>query len=140
MEVYEAITSAPRDSRNAEMRLIAALLAFVTRGYGQARQPLQLEKTVELTDVQGRIDHMSVDVKGHRLFVSAFGNNTVEVIDVKTGKRVKTISGLAEPQGVLYVPTDDRLFVARGGDGSVRIFDGTSYALVKRLGLRRRRR
>ena len=41
---------------------------------------------------------MSIDVKGHRLFVSALGNNTIEVIDVNEGKRIKTIGGLKEPQ------------------------------------------
>jgi YVTN family beta-propeller protein len=76
---------------------------------------------------------MSVDVKGARLFVSALGNNTIEVIDVNAGKRVKTIAGLSEPQGVLYVPSVDRLFVANSKDGSVRIFDGTSYAPIKSL-------
>jgi YVTN family beta-propeller protein len=76
---------------------------------------------------------MSVDVKGQRLFVSALGNNTVEVIDIKAGKRVKTITGLAEPQGVLYVPTNDRIYVANAKDGSVRIFDGTSYAFLKTI-------
>jgi DNA-binding beta-propeller fold protein YncE len=101
--------------------------------WGQANQPLRLEKTIELPEVQGRIDHLSVDVKGQRLFISALGNNTVEVIDIKAGKRVKTISGLREPQGVLYVPATDRLYVANAKDGSVRIFDGSSYAPRKTL-------
>src|SRR5262245_16448176 len=115
------------------MRVLIMLLVVVVMASAQSTQPLRLEKTIELPDVQGRIDHMSVDVKGQRLFVSALGNNTVEVIDIKAGKRVKTITGLAEPQGVLYVPTNDQLYVANGKDGSVRIFDGTSYALVKKL-------
>jgi len=115
------------------MRLLTMLLAWASLAWGQGTQSLRLEKTIELPDVQGRIDHMSVDVKGQRLFVSALGNNTVEVIDIKAGKRVKTITGLAEPQGVLYVPTNDQLYVANGKDGSVRIFDGSSYALVKKL-------
>lgn len=112
---------------------LMVLLALV--GWAQAQTPsvLHLEKTVELPDVQGRIDHMSVDVKGQRLFVSALGNNTVEVIDLREGKRIKTIGGLKEPQGVLYVPGSDRLYVASGKDGSVRIFDGTSYALLKTI-------
>jgi len=92
-----------------------------------------LEKTIELPDVQGRIDHMSIDAKGERLFVSALGNNTLEVIDVKLGRRVKTIGQLKEPQGVLYVPDTDRIYVANGNDGSVRIFDGNSYAPLKTL-------
>jgi YVTN family beta-propeller protein len=115
------------------MRALMILFVAATLASAQTSQPLHLEKTIELPDVQGRIDHMSVDVKGQRLFVSALGNNTVEVIDVKAGKRVKTISGLAEPQGVLYVPGNDRLYVANARDGSVRIFDGTSYALLKTI-------
>ena len=94
---------------------------------------MRLETTVELPDVQGRIDHLSVDVKGQRLFVSALGSNTVEVIDLKAGKRVKTITGLQEPQGVLYAPANDRLYVANAKDGSVRVFDGGSYASLKTL-------
>ena len=86
-----------------------------------------------MPEVQGRIDHLSVDVKGQRLFVSALGNNTVEVIDIKAGKRIKTIGGLQEPQGVLYVPATDRLYVANAKDGSVRVFDGSSYAALKTL-------
>src|SRR3989440_9551220 len=111
------------------MRIFVILFASAALAWGQAAQPLRLEKTIELPDVQGRIDHMSIDVKGQRLFVAALGNNTIEVIDIKAGKRVKTITGLAEPQGVLYVPTSDRLYVANAKDGSVRIFDGTTYAL-----------
>ena len=78
------------------MRLFIVLFVFVASAWGQASHPLRLEKTVELPDVQGRIDHLSADVKGGRLFVSALGNNTVEVIDTKAGKRVKTIGGLQE--------------------------------------------
>jgi YVTN family beta-propeller protein len=115
------------------MRLIIALLVLAASASGQATQPLRLEKTIELPDVQGRIDHMSVDVKGERLFVSALGNNTVEVIDTKAGKRVKTINGLQEPQGVLYVPATDWLYVANSKDGRVRIFDGSSFAPLKTL-------
>lgn len=115
------------------MRLFIVLFLFAASAWGQANQPLRLEKTIELPDVQGRIDHMSVDVAGGRLFVSALGNNTVEVIDIKAGTRAKTIAGLQEPQGVLYVPSTDRLYVANSKDGSVRIFDGTSYAPLKTL-------
>lgn len=115
------------------MCLFIVLLVFTTSAWAQASQSLRLEKTIELPDVQGRIDHMSVDVKGGRLFVSALGNNTVEVIDTKEGKRVKTIGGLQEPQGVLYVPSVDRLYVANSKDGNVRIFDGSSYDPLKNI-------
>ena len=115
------------------MRLLVALFTITILVAAQSNEPLRLEKTIPLPGVQGRIDHMSIDVKNHRLFVAALGNNTVEVIDVKEGKRVKTIGGLKEPQGVLYVAESDRLYVANGKDGSVCIFDGTSYALLKTI-------
>lgn len=115
------------------MRLLLIVVASAALAWGQSNEPLRLEKTIELPDVQGRIDHMSIDVKGQRLFVSALGNNTLEIIDVKAGKRIKTITGLAEPQGALYVPENDRIYVANSKGGSVRIFDGTSYALLKTI-------
>lgn len=116
-----------------EMKLLITLVVSAGLTWGQTVQPLRLEKIIELPDVQGRIDHMSIDVKGERLFVSALGNNTLEVVDLKVGKRTKTIGHLKEPQGVLYVPEMDRLYVANDNDGSVRIFDASSYAPVKTL-------
>jgi DNA-binding beta-propeller fold protein YncE len=115
------------------MRILLVIVACAVASWAQTAQPLRLEKSIEMPEVQGRIDHLSVDVKGQRLFVSALGNNTLEIIDVNSGKRVKTISQLKEPQGVLYVAESDRIYVANGDDGSVRILDGSSYAPLKRL-------
>src|SRR5215469_7425316 len=120
-------------NRNLEMKLFMILFVFVAPAWGQAAQPLRLEKTIELPDVQGRIDHMSIDVQGDRLFVSALGNNTLEVIDLKAAKRIKTIGQLKEPQGVVYIPETDRLYVANANDGSVHVLDASSYAPLKTL-------
>ena len=113
------------------MRLVVLFFLSAALVKLQATQPLSLEKTIELPDVQGRIDHMSIDVKGQRLFVSALGNHTLEVIDLKAGKRTNTIPGLQEPQGALYVPGSDRLYVASSKDGTVKIFDATQLKLLK---------
>jgi DNA-binding beta-propeller fold protein YncE len=115
------------------MRVVILLMLLATLVKAQATEPLKLEKTIALPNVQGRIDHMSIDTKGQRLFVSALGNNTVEVIDLKEGKRTQTISGVQEPQGVLYVASNDRLFVANSKDGTVKMFDGTSLNLLKTI-------
>ncbi len=80
--------------------------------------------------VEGRIDHMALDVAGQRLFVAALGNNTLEVIDVRNTKHVRTIAGLHEPQGVAYAPATNRIYVANRADGSLRVFDGTSFVLL----------
>src|SRR5258708_14474518 len=93
--------------------VMTVLLAWAPLAGAQANAPLKLEQTIPLADVQGRIDHLSLDVAGQRLFVSALGNDTVEVVDLKAGKRAHTISGLKEPQGALYVADKNRLVVAR---------------------------
>jgi DNA-binding beta-propeller fold protein YncE len=66
------------------------------------------------------MDHLGVDVKGKRLFAAALGENqnTVEVIDLKEGKRTFSIPGLKTPQGVFYSAEFNKLFVATGGDGT----------------------
>ena len=53
----------------------------------------------DLSGVEGRMDHMAVDLEGRRLFVAALGNNTVEVIDLAAGKRAYSISGLPRTTG-----------------------------------------
>lgn len=97
--------------------------------------PLVFEETIPLAGVEGRIDHMAADVNGRRLFVAALGNKTLEVLDWNSRKRIKTIGGLDEPQGIVYRGDTNRLYVATGGDGSVRIYDGTSFALLQTLKL-----
>jgi DNA-binding beta-propeller fold protein YncE len=111
--------------------VMMVLLAWAPVARAQANAPLKLEQTILLPDVQGRIDHLSLDIAGLRLFVSALGNNTVEVLDLKAGKRAYTISGLKEPQGALYIAGKNWLFVASGKDGTVKVFDGTSFQLLK---------
>jgi DNA-binding beta-propeller fold protein YncE len=111
------------------------LILYASAGIvvAQSNAPLRLEKAIQLPDVQGRIDHMFLDIRTSRLFVAALGNNTVEVVDVKQGKRIHSIPGLHEPQGVLYLPDVNRLYVANGADGTLRIFDGSSYELMRTI-------
>jgi len=95
--------------------------------------PLQLEEEIPVPGVAGRLDHFTADAKRKRLFVSALGNNTVEVIDLFAGRVVQSIKGLAQPQGPLYVPGVDKLYVANAEDGKVRVYEGATYALRKSL-------
>lgn len=98
-------------------------------------ETLTLLQTIPLPNVDGRIDHFSIDIKGQRLFVAALGNNTVEVIDLNVGKVIHAISGLSEPQGVLYIPELNKIYVANGGNGLCEIFDGSSFAEIGRVKL-----
>jgi DNA-binding beta-propeller fold protein YncE len=102
---------------------LSSSLATSRPGYAQ-----RFEKEIPLAGVEGRIDHLSMDVEGQRLFVSALGNDSVEVIDLRSGERIHSIPGLKEPQGSLYDPDAKRLYVGSGGDGTLRSYDGQSFA------------
>jgi len=115
----------------------AAAVLFVLVGIACAQESraLSLKNRVTLPNVNGRIDHLSADVKGQRIFVSALGNHTVEVLDVESGKHLRTIRDLAEPQGVFYDPSTNLLFVACANDGAVELFDARTFQLVKTVKL-----
>jgi DNA-binding beta-propeller fold protein YncE len=91
---------------------------------------LQLKQTIALSGVEGRIDHFALDAAGDRLFVCALGNNTVEVLDLRKGQRIHSITGLGAPQGIAYIPGPDRLFVANDKGGICKIYDAKSYQAV----------
>jgi DNA-binding beta-propeller fold protein YncE len=93
-------------------------------------QPLRLEKTIPL-NVEGRIDHMSADVRGNRLFMAALGNNTVEVIDLAAGAAIRSLKGFHEPQGVYYWAAGDSLYIANGQTGKLNVLDGHSFQKLK---------
>jgi DNA-binding beta-propeller fold protein YncE len=114
-------------------RCLAGLIVAPLIGLGgphhsraQSQAALEIERTIPLKDVTGRIDHMAVDVRRRRLFVAELGNGTVDVIDLAAGKVVHRIDALKEPQGVGYAPGADVLAVASAGDGSVRLFRGAA--------------
>lgn len=115
----------------------AMVMLLVGVGLSQAPSPspLRLEKTISLPGVKGRIDHLAFDADNQRLFVAALGNNTVEIIDLNSGKIARTISGLAEPQGVLYEPERKRLWIANGSDGKVRIIDALTFQPLQSIEL-----
>lgn len=96
---------------------------------------LQLVQTIRLPNVSGRIDHMDIDLDGQRLFVAELENNSLDVLDLKAGKRIHSIGGLHEPQGVAFIPETKGIVVANGGDGTVQIFDSETYSLVKTIPL-----
>jgi DNA-binding beta-propeller fold protein YncE len=94
---------------------------------------LELEATIPLPGVKGRIDHFTVDAKRNRLFVAALGNDSVEIVDLKQNRHERSLAGFGEPQGVLYVPDQDRIYVANGKADRVDILDAASLAVRKRL-------
>jgi DNA-binding beta-propeller fold protein YncE len=100
-----------------------------------ASAPLVLERKIPLGEVRGRIDHLGIDVKRQRLLVAELGNDSLGVVDLASGKVLRTLAGFREPQGVAYVPFADSVYVANGGDGSVRVLGGADLAPRGRIAL-----
>src|SRR5256884_3115931 len=94
------------------------------------RAPLLLVQEIPLPQVEGRIDHFTFDAKRKRVIGAALGNNTVEIVDTFAGRDIHSIKGAADPQGVAYVSEFNKLFVANGTDGKLRIYDGDSFKLL----------
>ena len=88
------------------------------------KQPLRLVQAISIPRVKGRLDHMEVDVQGKRLFVAGLEDGTFEVVDLRAGRWTWSIPGFKKPQGALYVPELNKLFLASGDDGMVRVFRG----------------
>src|SRR6266516_5657899 len=97
--------------------------------------PLQLIQRIPVPGVTGRIDHFTAYPKRRLMIFAALGNNSLEIINTFEGKVVHSIQGLDEPQGVLYVPEFDKIFVANAGNGKVNVYDGKTYALRKSIAL-----
>jgi hypothetical protein len=85
--------------------------------------------------MNGRLDHLGIDLNRRRLLVAELGNNTLGVVDLAAGRALRTIGGFSEPQGVAYVPFADNVYVANGGDGSVRVLHGEDLVPSGRIEL-----
>ena len=97
--------------------------------------PLQLIQKIPVPGVVGRIDHFTAFPKRRLLIFAALGNNSMEIVNTFQAKVVQSVKGLNEPQGVLYVPGLDKIFVANAGSGVVKVYDGKTYALRKSIDL-----
>jgi hypothetical protein len=113
---------------------LAMIVAFATHVSAQksstptGARPLVVTGAIPLPNVQGRIDHFGFDPT-NRLFVSALGNNTEEVLDLSAQRVIHSIAGVPTPQGVVYSPETNKLFVA-SAKGKVYIYDGASFDLI----------
>jgi DNA-binding beta-propeller fold protein YncE len=112
---------------------VAAIAAVESASAQSTDAALRIEAKIPLGEVRGRIDHMAADIDRRRLFVAELGNNTVGIVDVGQVKVQQVLAGFKEPQGVGYLPSTDTLFVANGGDGSLRLFQGPSYTANGRI-------
>ena len=112
---------------------VSLLMGMAGPAHAADPVPLAVEAKIALGKVNGRIDHLGVDVKRHRLYVAELGNDSVGVVDLQAGKTVRMLRGFKEPQGIGYDGLTDTLYVANGGDGSVRLFKGEDLSPLSRI-------
>jgi DNA-binding beta-propeller fold protein YncE len=122
-------------TKEVVLALVAAATQAVAYAGAAPAPPLVLESRIALGQVRGRIDHMAVDIARQRLFVAELGNGTVGVVDLKDKVLLRSLNGFHEPQGIGYEPTTDTLYVANGGDGTVRIFRGAELTPAGEISL-----
>jgi YVTN family beta-propeller protein len=109
------------------------LIFFFTNCNGQKTfgvDQLKLVKEIAMPDVKGRIDHMAFNVQDQILYVAALGNNSVEVIDVKSGAVKHSIKNIDEPQGVAYLPGQNEIVVASGGNGDCIFYNASTFEKI----------
>lgn len=99
--------------------------------------PLKLLQTIPLAGIEGAFDHMDIDVQGQRLFIPAEQAGLVEVVDLKSGKRIRTITDVQWPSTIAYHPQSDEIFVSDREDGTVKVISGKTYELVKTIHLQK---
>ena len=119
---------------------IAVLLAVcpmlqLTAMAQTASPPLVLERKIQLGEVSGRIDHLGIDLTRQRLLVAELGNDSLGAVDIGAGRVLRRVGGMSEPQGVAYIPSADSVYVANGGDGSVRVLRGEDLEPTGRIEL-----
>jgi DNA-binding beta-propeller fold protein YncE len=128
-------------SRNWQLQVLIRSVVCTLAGAAIAMQPSSAQEpltsvaAIELPRVDGRIDHLAFDPASQRLFVAALGNNTVEVVDLKAGKHVRSVPGFREPQGIAAVPEAKLIAVANGqGEGVQFVADDFRMTQMVRLG------
>jgi DNA-binding beta-propeller fold protein YncE len=113
-------------------------LFFIAIGlHAQADPPLRLIKTIFLPGYVGDFEHFAADIKGNRLFLIAEDHKTVEVLDIRTGRRVHTITGFGQPHAIEYLAGPNSLIVTEGDEesGAVDLVNGSNYKILDKIKL-----
>jgi hypothetical protein len=117
---------------------LAGLIAMTaaTPAASAEQQPLlRLVQTIPLPGVQGRLDHMAIDLDQKRLFVAAVARGTLEVVDLTSAKVISSITGLKDTQDVLFLGGDFNKVYVTSLDGMLRIYQAETFRLVQAIKL-----
>ncbi len=116
---------------------VLALFFIVIGLHAQADPPLRLIKTIFLPGYVGDFEHFAADIKGNRLFLIAEDHKTVEVLDIRTGRRIHTITDFGQPHAIEYLAGPNSLIVTEGDaeSGAVNLVSGRNYKILDKIKL-----
>jgi DNA-binding beta-propeller fold protein YncE len=86
--------------------------------------------------VQGKFDHLGIDYKGSRLFVAAESAHQVLIFNLKSGKYLRSLEGIEIPHAIFVREDLNRIYITDGGSGTLKIYDGATYRLLKSIPLK----
>src|SRR5205823_14889180 len=120
----DTAVSAVRRSRIAILVLAASL-------------PGQTLKQIATSDLAGpkgqRFDYLTINDEDQFLLSAHLGPGILYVIDMKTNKVVKAISGVPGITGLEFVPETRKVYTSDWGEEKIGIVDLHSMTVVKRL-------
>ena len=123
--------------KNRLASLLSCTLLFVA-GLGapdaDAQALRQLGRS-EIPGFEGDFDHFAYDLKGERLFLAGEEMGTLEVLDLKTGKHVKSVKVLDEPHAIHFLADKNQLVVTDSGEGMTKVLDGKTYNVSRTIKL-----
>jgi DNA-binding beta-propeller fold protein YncE len=95
---------------------------------------LRLVETIPLP-TDGSIDHLTVDLKGQRLFIAGESARSLVVVDLNASKVIHLTTGLGgNPRTPFYLPDTNEIWVDLG-DNTVVSISGTTYEVTKTVEL-----
>ena len=120
--------------------LLTLCTVFVSKAQGQTLPMktmsglLDLVQTIPLP-TEGYMDHMTVDLKGQRLFLCGENSYSLVVVDLRAGKVIHVTKGLpAMPKKPFYLPDTNEVWLTLT-DSSVIAVSGETYEITKTVKL-----
>ena len=123
--------------------LVTVLTVWISKAQGQQSQQLpmmHMSGLLGLAEIiplpgDGYMDHLTIDVKAQRLFISGEAEKSLIAVDLRSGKVIHVTKGLsAMPKKPFYLPETNEVWVTLT-DSTVAAIDGTTYGVTKAVKL-----
>src|SRR6195256_5239095 len=115
-------------------------MPFVANAQGQQLPMMHMSGLLSLVETiplpgDGYMDHLTVDVKGQRVFISGEAAKSLISVDLRAGKVIHETKGLsAMPKKPFYLPDTNEIW-ATLTDSSVVAISGATYEVTKTVKL-----